>query len=69
MFRRKEGATIAQIVEATGWQPHYADDQQQPQGIPIRAERVRADLPLTDEAIGEERLQGRGKCGHASPPR
>ena len=25
MLRRPEGATIAQIVEATGWQPHYAD--------------------------------------------
>ena len=25
MLRRKQGATIAQIVEATGWQPHYAD--------------------------------------------
>jgi Protein of unknown function (DUF3489) len=25
MLRRKEGATIAQIVAATGWQPHYAD--------------------------------------------
>ena len=24
---------------------------------------------LTDEAISEERLQSRGKCGHASPPR
>ena len=22
MLRRKQGATIAQIVEATGWQPH-----------------------------------------------
>ena len=25
MLRRPEGATIAQIVAATGWQPHYAD--------------------------------------------
>jgi hypothetical protein len=25
MLRRKQGATIAQIVAATGWQPHYAD--------------------------------------------
>ncbi len=25
MLRRPEGATITQIVEATGWQPHYAD--------------------------------------------
>ncbi len=25
MLRRKQGATIAQIVEATDWRPHYAD--------------------------------------------
>lgn len=25
MLQRPEGATISQIVEATGWQPHYAD--------------------------------------------
>ena len=25
MLKRPEGATIAEIVEATGWQPHYAD--------------------------------------------
>jgi hypothetical protein len=25
MLRRKQGATIAQIAEATGWQNHYAD--------------------------------------------
>jgi DNA-binding MarR family transcriptional regulator len=30
MLRRKEGATIAQIVEATGWQPHYADARTMP---------------------------------------
>ena len=25
MLKRTEGATIDQICEATGWQPHYAD--------------------------------------------
>ncbi len=25
MLQRPEGATIAEVVEATGWQPHYAD--------------------------------------------
>ena len=25
MLRAPEGATIDQIVAATGWQPHYAD--------------------------------------------
>ena len=25
MLQRPEGATIAQIVEEIGWQPHYAD--------------------------------------------
>ena len=30
MLRRREGATIAQIVDATGWQPHYADTRIMP---------------------------------------
>ena len=30
MLKRPEGATIAQIMEATGWQAHYADAQIMP---------------------------------------
>ena len=32
------------------------EGQQQPQGIAIGFDRIRADLALTNEAIGEERL-------------
>src|SRR5512134_1745422 len=45
------------------------EDQEQPQGIAIGLERVRADLALAGEAVGEERLQGRGERAHASPLR
>src|SRR5450755_3001970 len=43
--------------------------QQQPQGVAIGGERMRAGLALTNQTVGEERLQGRGEDGHASPPR
>jgi hypothetical protein len=43
------------------------EDQEQPQGIAIGLERVRADLALAGEAVGEERLQGLGERDHASP--
>jgi hypothetical protein len=33
MLRRNEGATIAQIVAATGWQPHYADVRIMPRWV------------------------------------
>ena len=45
------------------------EDQEQPQGVAIGLNRVRADLALADKAIGEERLQGRGERTHASPPK
>jgi len=44
-------------------------NQQQPQRVPVRGERIRTDLALTGQAVREECLQGRGQCGHASPPR
>src|SRR5215468_5777109 len=44
-------------------------DQQQPHRVSVGGERIRTGLALTDQAFGEERLQGRGKCGHAPPPR
>lgn len=49
--------------------PLRREDQQQPQRIAIGLNRVRADLALAEEAIGEERLQGRGQRTHASPAR
>jgi len=45
------------------------EDQQQPESVPVRSERMRTDLALSDQAIREECLQGRGQCGHARPPR
>lgn len=48
--------------------PRGGEDQHQPQGVPIGSERMRAGLPLPDQAVGEERLQCRAEDGHASPP-
>ncbi len=33
MLKRPEGATIAQIMEATQWQQHYAEAQIMPMSI------------------------------------
>lgn len=45
MLRRKEGATIAQIVEATGWQPHtvrgaFAGALKKKLGLTVTSEKV-----------------------------
>jgi hypothetical protein len=45
MLRRKEGATIAQIVAATGWQPHtvrgaFAGALKKKLGLTITSEKV-----------------------------
>ncbi len=45
------------------------EDQERPQGVAMGLNRVRADLALADEAVGEERLQGRGERNHGSPRR
>ena len=52
MLRRKQGATIAQIVEATGWQPHtvrgaFAGALKKKLGLTVTSEKVegRAGLP------------------------
>ena len=47
MLRRKEGATIAQIVEATGWQPHtvrgaFAGALKKKLGLTVTSEKVEA---------------------------
>ena len=49
--------------------PRRREDQQQPQGVPVRSKCMRAGLALTYQAVCEERLQGRGKRGHRLPPR
>jgi hypothetical protein len=57
MLRREEGATIAQIVEATGWQQHtvrgFFAGLKKRQGITvIAAERIRQVGPNKDGAKG-----------------
>ena len=49
--------------------PLRREDQEQPQRVAIGLNRVRADLALAEEAVGEERLQGGGQRTHASPAR
>ena len=50
MLRRVEGATIAQIVEATGWQPHTV------RGALAGALKKRLGLE-----IASEKVEGRGR--------
>jgi hypothetical protein len=45
MLRRKEGATIAEIVEALGWQPHtvrgaFAGALKKKLGLTVTSERI-----------------------------
>ena len=45
MLRRKEGATIAQIVAATGWQPHtvrgaFAGALKKKLGLTVTSDKV-----------------------------
>jgi DNA-binding MarR family transcriptional regulator len=61
MLRRAEGATIAQIVEATGWQPHtvrgFFAGLKKRQGITvIAAERIRQVGPNKQGAKGSHSI-------------
>ena len=42
--------------------------EQQPPGVPVGADRLRAGVALGDQALGEERLQRRRERGHDSAP-
>ena len=42
--------------------------KQQPDGIPVGGDRVRAGAPLGDQPLGEERLHGGGDRGHRGAP-
>jgi hypothetical protein len=50
MLRRKEGATIAQIIEAIGWRPHTV------RGAFAGALKKRLGLTVTSEKVGGERV-------------
>jgi hypothetical protein len=50
MLRRKEGATIAQIVAATGWQPHSV------RGFFAGALKKKLGLTVTSEKVGDQRI-------------
>jgi phage/conjugal plasmid C-4 type zinc finger TraR family protein len=59
MLRRPEGATIAQIVEATGWQPHtvrgaFAGALKKKLGLEVTSEKARAASGST--SIGNEQI-------------
>ena len=73
MLRRKEGATIAQIVEATGWQPHtvrgaFAGALKKKLGLTVTSEKVEGDAGLPDRLKGKARdraqldLSGRARA-------
>jgi len=50
MLRRREGATIAQIVDATGWQPHTV------RGAFAGALKKKLGLTVTSEKTGDQRI-------------
>jgi hypothetical protein len=50
MLYRKQGATIATMMEATGWQPHSV------RGFLTAVVRKKLGLVLVSEKIGEERV-------------
>jgi len=50
MLRRKQGATIATIMQATGWQPYSV------RGFLTAVVRTKLGLTLVSEKTGEERV-------------
>lgn len=42
--------------------------EQQPEGVAVGGDRVRAGVALAHQPVGEERLQARGESGHDSDP-
>ena len=50
MLHSKQGATIATMMEATGWQPHSV------RGFLTAVVRKKLGLTLVSEKIGEERV-------------
>jgi hypothetical protein len=50
MLHRKQGATIAAVMKATGWQPHSA------RGFLTAVVRTKLGLTLVSGKTGEERV-------------
>jgi uncharacterized protein DUF3489 len=50
MLRRKQGATIAAVMQATGWQPHSV------RGFLAGVVRKKLGLTLVSEKTGEQRV-------------
>ena len=50
MLHSKQGATVATIMEATGWQPHSV------RGFLTAVVRKKLGLTLVSEKTGEERV-------------
>ena len=60
MLRRKQGATIAQIVEATGWQPHtvrgaFAGALKKKLGLTVTSEKVEGIAGLPHRKLSRRR--------------
>jgi hypothetical protein len=49
--------------------PLGGEPQEEPPGVAVGGDGLRAGLPLPDEPLGEERLEGRGERAHGRSPR
>ena len=68
--RADHGRVQVSDIEPARWGSgaRRGEAEQQPQGVAVGGDRVRAGPALGDQPLGEERLHGRGDRGHRGSP-